>query len=292
MEIGDYSYHRPQTLAAACDLGRTFGDEGRFLAGGTELLVDLKNKRDQADHVISLRDIAELRRIALEAGILKIGALATLTEIATSPLVNDFLPALPEAILNMGGQQIRNQGTIGGNFCRAVPCADTPPICIAAAAQLHIVGVESERTVAAEEFFRGPRQTIARRDEILTEIRIPPLPARFGARYERFSLRRGSALAVASVAASVVLTQNKIRTARVVLGAVAPVPLVVSECSRLLAEAVPGPDLYRQAGKLAARAAQPITDLRGTEAYRRELTAVLTARALAAATSRARGESG
>lgn len=289
MEVSDYSYHRPQTLAAACDLGRTFGAEGRFLAGGTELLVDLKNKRDHADHLISLRDIAELRPIRVEAEVLKIGALASLTEIAESPLVRDFLPALPEAIMNMGGQQIRNQGTIGGNFCRAVPCADTPPICIAAAAQLRIVGVESERIVAADEFCTGPRQTITRHDEILAEIRISPLPAGFGARYERFSLRRGSALAVASVAASVVLTAGKIRTARVVLGAVAPVPLLVDACSRLLSDASPSPEIFREAGQLAAAAAQPITDLRGSEAFRRELTAVLTTRALATATRRAGG---
>jgi len=289
MAIPEFQYHRPKTLAAACELGRAYGSASRFLAGGTELLVDLRNKRDQADHLISLRDIPELRRIHVDAAGLKIGALATLTEVAESSLVADSVPALREAILTMAGLQVRNQGTIGGNFCRAVPCADTPPICIAAEAELRIMGTLKERTLAAADFFVGPRATVLQPDEILVEIHIPSLPRGFGARYERFSLRRGSALAVASVAAAVVLSGDQIQDVRVVLGSVAPVPLMVAACGQELIGRSPGRQLFEHAGQTAAAAAQPITDLRGSAQFRRHLVAVLTARALTIATARARG---
>jgi carbon-monoxide dehydrogenase medium subunit len=290
MEICDYTYHRPKSLAAACELGRTFGSEGRYLAGGTELIVDLKNKRDRADHVISLQDVTELKEIFQAGDVLHIGALATLSEVAEATAVRAAFPVLREAVLSMGGVQIRNQGTIGGNFCRAVPCADTPPICIAAGARLKVIGAESERTIPAEDFFLGPRQTVLQPDEILVEIQIPAQPQTSGASYQRFSLRRGLALAVASVAAVVVLEDKKIRAARVVLGSVAPLPLLVGECSQFLVGQVPTDDLFRRTSACAAAAAQPITDLRGSEAYRRELVEVLTLRALTKAATRARGE--
>ncbi len=289
MAIPEFRYHRPTTIAAACELGRAYGAASRFLAGGTELLVDLRNKRDQADHLISLRDIPELRRIQADADGLKIGALATLTAVAESPLITDTLPALREAVLTMAGLQIRNQGTIGGNFCRAVPCADTPPICIAAGASLRSVGAAKERILAAEDFFVGPRATVLQPDEILVEVQIPPRPRGFGARYERFSLRRGSALAVASVAAAVVLAGDQIKDVRVVLGSVAPVPLLVAACGQELIGRTPSHRLFQQAGQTAAAAAQPITDLRGSAEFRRHLVAVLTTRALTIATARARG---
>ena len=290
MEICDYTYHRPKSLAAACELGRTFGSEGRYLAGGTELIVDLKNKRDRADHVISLQDVTELKEIYQAGDVLHIGALATLSEVAEATAVRAAFPVLREAVLSMGGVQIRNQGTIGGNFCRAVPCADTPPICIAAGARLQIIGAETERTIPAEDFFLGPRQTVLQPDEILVEIQIPAQPQTSGASYQRFSLRRGLALAVASVAAVVDLEDKKISAARVVLGSVAPVPLLAMECSQLLVGQVPTDDLFRRISACAAAAAQPITDLRGSEAYRRELIEVLTLRALTKAATRARGE--
>lgn len=290
MEVCDYTYHRPTTLAAACDLGRTFGAEGRYLAGGTELLVDLKNKRDTAEHVISLQDVSELKQIKQADGVLYIGAMATLSEVAESAHVQQIFPPLGEAVLSMAGVQIRNQGTIGGNFCRAVPCADTPPICIGAGARLRIVGAEAERFVPAESFFVGPRQTVLQTDEILAEIQIPAQPPGSGASYQRFSLRGGSSLAVAAVAVRLVLNGNQIEEARVVLNAVAPLPLVAVECAEVLAGQKPSDELFAQAGEIAAQEAKPISDLRGSEEFRRELVAVLTSRALTEATARARGK--
>ena len=290
MACRNTTYHRPQSIAEACQIAGEYGIRGRFLAGGTELLIDLDSGRDRADQLISLRDVPDLREIGIEAGELRIGALATLSAIATAPDVVRALPALREAILTMGGQQIRNRATIGGNFCRAVPCADTPPLCIAAGARLEIVGATGARTLPAADFFVGPRETVLERSEILTEIRIPVPPAHSGASYQRFSLRHGMAVAVAAVAAVLQLDGDEITSARVVLSAVAPVPLLVGECTDLLVGRKPAADLFAEAGTIAAAAAQPITDLRGSAEFRRDLLAVLTPRALNEAAARAKGE--
>lgn len=287
MQIPDFSYHRPASIAEACELGRSLGREARYLAGGTELLVDLREKRRSIRHVIALRDIPDLGAIHLQDGLLRIGALATLEEVAESEEVRKAYPALREAALTIGSVQIRNRGTIGGNFCGAVPCADTPPICIAGGARLRIVGVEGERSIPAEEFFIAPRESALEPGELLAEVLIPAQPPASGASYQRFSLRHGSSLAVASAAARIVFAQRKIAEARVVLGAVAPVPLPAEACSALLAGAPPSEELFRRAAETAAAEARPITDIRGGEAFRRDLVEVLTLRALLEAAARA-----
>lgn len=298
MEIPEFVYHRPATLAEACELGRTYGDEARFLAGGTELLVDLKQKRHSAGHMISLRDIPDLGLISLEGESLRIGAMATLEEVAASDVVQRIFPTLCEAVLTIGSVQIRNQATIGGNFCGAVPCADAPPICIAGEAQLRITGVDGERILPAEEFFIAPRASALQPGELLVEILIPFQPQNSGASYQRFSLRHGSSLAVASVAARIILEKEeekknrkdkRIADARVVLGAVAPTPLPTLDCMDLLAGQQPSEELYRRASKVAAEEAKPITDIRGSEDFRRSLVEVLTFRALREAAARAEG---
>jgi carbon-monoxide dehydrogenase medium subunit len=289
VELGEFTYHRPNSLAEACELGRIHGNKARYLAGGTELLVDLRQKRDAAEHLIALRGIDALKQIRVDGEALHLGALVTLSEITESPEVREVFPALRETALKMGGVQIRSQGTIGGNFSRAVPCADTPPICIAGEAQVRLVRGESERTLAAETFFVGARETVLERGEVLAEIVIPRQPAASGASYQRFSLRRGSALAVAAVAARVVLDGGKISDARLVLGAVAPVPLSVEEAAGSLMGQVPSAELLAAAAKMAAASAEPISDLRGSDAFRRDLVAVLTVRALREAISRAGG---
>jgi carbon-monoxide dehydrogenase medium subunit len=289
MAVCEFTYHRPVSLAEACDLARALGDRCYFLAGGTELLPDFKQARDAAEHLIALDRIPELAGIRSDEGGLRIGALATLSDVGASAVVREAFLPLAEAALTVAGEQIRNQATIGGNFCRAVPCADTPPICIAGEARLRLSNGHRERTLAAETFFLGPRKTALCAGEILVEIQIPPQPTHSGASYQRFSLRKGSALAVASAAARVVLRDGSIESARVVLGAVAPIPLLVERCGEVLAGHAPSEERLARAAEAAAAGAQPITDVRGTAEFRRELVRVLTARALKAAVRRAGG---
>lgn len=289
MEIPEFTYHRPETLTEACKLGRIHGDTVRYLAGGTELLVDLKEGFDSAGHLISLGGIPNIEHIVIDDQFLRIGAMSTLEDIATSEEVIQVFPALREAVLAIGSVQIRTRGTIGGNFCGAVPCADTPPVCICGESELKIVSEDSERTIPAEEFFLSPRRSVLEPGELLVEISIPLQPANSGVSYKRFSLRHGSSLAVASSAARIVLDGTQISDARVVLGAVAPVPLLAVDCMGFLGGESPSEDIFRQASKTAASEAKPITDIRGSEDFRRDLVEVLTFRALLDAATRAKG---
>ena len=288
MAICDLSYHRPASLADACRLGRQLGPGAHFLAGGTELLPDFRRGAESATDLISLRDVPELAGIALDGGRLRIGGMTSIREIGASAEVRRFLPALAEAAMMLGSPQIRTLATLGGNFCRAVPCADTPPVAIVACASVRLVSGDGERTLPAEEFFVGPRKTVLAPGELLVEIVFPAQPAGSGTVYERFALRRGSALAVASVAARLVLEKGKIAEARIALGSVAPVPLPAPRAAAILEGEAPSDALFARAAAEAAKEAKPITDLRGTEAFRRHLVEVLTRRALERAASRAR----
>ncbi len=280
MEICDLTYHRPATLAEACELGEELGDRARYLAGGTDILVDLKQQRYATDHLIALAGLDELRQIRDDGNLLRIGGLVTLEELVQSEVVRDAFPALAEAAALMAAVQIRNRATIGGNFCAAVPCADTPPVCLVAGSSLRLVGPGGERTVIADDFFIGPRETVRRPGEVLAEVLIPAQPPWSGSCYQRFARRRASALAVASVAARLVIADGRIVDARVAMGAVAPVPLVAQGTCDLLRGETPTVGLFSRAGEKAATEATPITDVRGRERFRRDIVEVLTSRAL------------
>lgn len=279
--------HEPPDLQHAAELLRRFPGEARLLAGGTDLLVDLKTARIETTHVISLHRIASLRDIEQRGG-LRIGALTTVDQLEKSPLLTGPYTVLREAARQMASPQIRNAATIGGNIASAVPCADLPPALGVLNASLILWSPQGQRQVQLTEFFTGPRATVRREDEILCAIVVPTPPPRFGAAYERFSLRDGNSIAVASVAASLTLDGADIVTAcRVMLGSVAPIPKRATQ-----AEAAPvGAPLdegIEQAVAQAMEEAQPISDLRGSAEFRRKLVGVLTRRALITAQQRAR----
>lgn len=287
MEICDFEYHRPTTLAEACRLGAELGPEVRYLAGGTELLADLKQQRDATPHVVSLSGIPELGAIRDLGGGLHLGATAKLQDILESPVVRQRFPGLAHAISQMAARQIRQRASIGGNFCGGVPSADTPPICIAAGATVAITGPDGERTLPAEDFFQGVRQTALKPGEVLTAVVIPALPAGSAARYARFQLRQATALAVAGVAAWVRREGDQVAEAKVVLGALAPVPRVAAQTSAWLAGQPATEATWEAAGERAAAEARPISDLRGSAEHRRSLANSLTVRALRAALAHA-----
>jgi carbon-monoxide dehydrogenase medium subunit len=284
--IPDIAFHRPETIAEACALSRTLGPAAAFLAGGTELLPDYQRGRESARQLISLGRIAELRGITPGRNGLRIGALVTLAEIAASAEVQSFMPALATAARAVGSAQVRTVATIGGNVCRAVSCADMPPVLIVAEGALRLIGTGGERTLPLEQFLLGARRTALLPGEMLVEVVLPNQPQHSAAEYERFARRRGSSLAVAAVAARITLEGGRIRGARVALGAVAPAPLLVGAAAELLEGARPSDALFEQAARLCAAAALPISDLRGSAAFRHELVAVLARRALAAAAAR------
>lgn len=292
MPISATAFHRPATLAEACELGRRLGRTGAFLAGGTELIPDYLRGRESALELIALDRVEDLRGIRTGDGWLHLGALTTIAQLARAPEVHHWLPALALAARALASPPIRSLATIGGNFCRAVPCADTPPVVVAAGGRVRLRGPEGERDMAAEAFFTGPRQTVLVPGELLVEVLVPAQPAESGTSYQRFARRRGAALAVAAVAARLTLAGGRISQARLVLGAVAPVPLLVPRAAELLVGEPPGAAVFEAAAQCCAAEARPISDLRGTAGFRRELVRVLARRALEEAARQAGGGHG
>ncbi|MBI5864048.1 MAG: xanthine dehydrogenase family protein subunit M [Planctomycetes bacterium] len=294
MYIPNVELHECESVEQAGALLTRYGSSARLLAGGTDLLVDLKTARTATAHLVSLKRVAALRGIKLETasqsnnGYLRIGALTTVAEIDANPLVRTQYAPLCDATRDMATVQVRNLATIGGNLASAVPCADLPPILIVLGASVELWSAGGSRTVGLDRFFLGPRKTDIRPGEVLIAIRIPTIPPGFGAAYSRFALRNGNAIAVASVAASLALGNGgSITQARVALGAVAPTPAVVDRAAGALIGKTPGEDAFHAAALAAQTTSAPISDVRGSAEYRRELVAVLTRRALGAAAQRA-----
>lgn len=289
MYLPDMELHEASSLAEASELMRRYAPDARFLAGGTDLLVDLKSGMVSTGHVVSLNRIGELRGVTSTDSELRIGALTTANQLAASPIVRERFPSILDATRDMAAPQIRNMATVGGNIASAVPSADLPPILIVLNASVVLWSPEGERRIPLDSFFTGPRRTARQDDEVLTAIVIPNPPPGLGAAYARFALREANACAVAGVAASVRLDgENVIRRARIAIGCVAPIPKLVESAASLLVGRAAEPDAFEDAAATAAEAAEPISDIRGSAEFRQELVCVLTRRALATATDRAR----
>lgn len=292
MYMPDVELHASTSLEQAAGLMERYGPSARFLAGGTDLLVDLKGGRVHARHLVSLNQIDALRGISEDGAGLLIGALTTITELNRSPAIRERFGPMLDAASQMAALPIRNAATIGGNIASAVPCADLPPILIAMGASVRLWSRDRERTIPLDEFIIAMRRTALRPNEILAAIRVPSPSRGFGAAYARFGLREGNAIPVAGVAAGLVLgSDERIQDVRVVLGAVSPVPKVVTAAASILVGSIAGDDIFASAAHAAMEAAEPISDVRGSADFRRELVEVLTRRALATACGRAKRKS-
>ncbi len=292
MYIPDVELHQALSLEDAGDLMRRLAPDVCLLAGGTDLLVDLKTGRAHVGHLVSIKRIDALRGISSESAGLRIGALTTITELDRSSLVRERFAAILDATGQMAAHQVRNAATVGGNLASAVPCADLPSILTAMNASVVLWSPTGRRNLPLEAFFVGPRQTVRRDDEVLTAVLVPHPAPGFGAAYARFGLRDGNTIAVAAVAASLRLDrEGVVREARIVLGAVAPIPKLVIRSAEALVGGRPDERAFDAAAHAAMAAAEPISDVRGSADFRRRLVGVLTRRALSTAWDRARGAS-
>lgn len=273
------AYHRPASLGEAVDLLARL-DDAVPLAGGTDVIVDLRRGSRTARHVVSLRDLDALRGVTLEAASLRIGALTTPAELAASDAVRAGRPELLEAVTAFGNRQVRNRATIGGNLCTATSCADLPPVLMACGAGLELRGPEGSRTLPLEALFLDARTTALGRAELLVAVTLPAKTAADGAAYEPFGLRAASFITVAGVAAWIRLEGGSCRDARVVLGAVSPTALLVPEAGARLVGGSVDAAAIDAAAAIAREAARPRSDVRGSGAYRSDLVEVLAKRAL------------
>ena len=276
-----FEYIEPSSIPETVAILARFGARARVLAGGTDVLTALKEDWERPEWIISLGRIPGLATIRYdEREGLRIGALATVRSVETSPAVRSHYPALSVAAGSLASVQIRNLATVAGNLCRAAPSADMAPILVALQAEVKLVGPAGERIVALGSFFIGPGRTALNRDELLTEIRVPPSSLGAGAAYIKHSPRRAMDLAVVGVAVVMTLDGPICREARIVLGAVAPIPLRAQLAEQALIGQRATPTLAEEAGRIAASEAQPISDVRGSAGYRRAMVALLTKRAV------------
>lgn len=262
------------------------GPRVKVLAGGTDLLADLKFSA--ASHhpqvVVDISRADDLRGIQMTDQGLRIGALVTHTEIMRSPIIREQLPALVDAAHTIGAVQTRNLGTLGGNLVTAVPSMDSGPTLIALDAIVTVAGSGGKRQMPLADFFVGPRKTVLKPDELLVEIIIPKENVGKPAHFLKFGLRKGQALALVNVAAALwVGDGNTFKAPRIALGAVAPKVIHAASAERYLEGKPITSEAMAEAGKLAVDDAKPINDFRASAAYRRDLIAVLTRRALEAA---------
>lgn len=254
----------------------------RVIAGGTDLLADLKFSPHSPNVVVDISRLEDLKSIKMIDEGLSIGALVTHSQIMKSPVIQKMFPALVDAAHTIGAVQTRNLGTLGGNLVTAVPSMDSGPTLMALEAIVSIEGPGGRRQVPLTEFFVGPRKTVLKADEILAEIIIPKQNLGKPAHFLKFGLRKGQALALVNVGASfwVDWEKNTFVAPRIGLGAVAPKVIRASQAEAYLEGREITPEAMAEAGRIASTDAKPITDFRASAGYRKNLVAVLTKRAL------------
>jgi carbon-monoxide dehydrogenase medium subunit len=278
--LQDFAYERPERLDEAVNAMR--GGDARALAGGTDLIPQLREGRRRAGRIVDLKRIPELATIAAEPeGGVSIGAAASATAVAQHATVAQRYPAVARSARLIGSLQVQNRASLGGNICNAAPSADAVPALICHRARALVAGPGGRRELELEALFKGPGRTTLDAGEILVAILLPPAPSRSAASYLRFTPRREMDIAVAGSGVWIELARDgAIAAARVVLASVAPTPLRSPSAEARLVGEAPSRGLVEEAGRLAARDARPISDTRGSGDYRRSLVAVLTMRAL------------
>lgn len=264
------------------------GAEAKVVAGGTDLLPQLKNALLRPALVVDLSGVPELKRLGTEAGALHVGAAVSARDLELAPEVQSDYRSLAESAALVGSVQVRTLATLGGNCCNAAPSADMAPPLLALDAEAVIAGPNGRRRVPIDQFFLGVRRTVLAPDELLVEFVVPNPGPGSGGQYLRHTPRRELDIAVVGVASQVTLADGVCSKARVALGAVAPTPLRAREAEAALEGKEITPALIEQAAELAVQAARPISDQRGSAEFRRHLVRVLTRRTLTTAFERAR----
>ena len=277
----------PDTLDGCISQLAAHGPEAKAVAGGTDLLPQLKNALLRPRVVVDLSGISELKRLEAGSGELRVGAAVSARALELAPEVRSGYQSLAESAALVGSLQVRNLATVGGNVCNAAPSADMAPPLLALEAEAVIAGPNGQRRVPLADFFVGVRRTVLAPDELLVELVIPAPGARSGGNYLRHTPRRELDIAVVGVASQLTLSDGVCSKARISLGAVAPTPLRAREAEAALEGQEVTPDLIERTAELAVQAARPISDQRGSAEFRRHLVRVLTRRTLTTALERA-----
>jgi len=291
--LEDIEYIAPKTIDEAVQAMASKGDRARPIAGGTDILVQLRGGRRSLDLLVDVKNIPELNELSYDSQKgLTLGAATPCYRIYQNEAISAAYPCLIDAASLIGSVQIQGRASIGGNLCNSTPSADSIPSVIVLGGVCNIIGPNGSRQVAAEDFCTGPGRNVLESGEILVSVSFPAPLAHSGANYLRFIPRNEMDIAVAGVGSSVVLDasgQNFV-SARISLASVAPIPVFAKDAGDSLAGKPVSDDTIEEAAQKAMADAKPITDMRGTIRQRTHLVGVLTRRTLNNAIKRARGE--
>lgn len=291
MTLPRFEYIVPETIEEACRLLKEKGAHAKVMAGGTDLLLKMRRRLLEPKTVIGLKKIRSLHGIVLQKGKgLTIGAGALLSEVAAHPGIRRFFPAVAYAAWETANVQIRNMGTLVGNLCNAAPSADNAPTLLVLEAEVLIMGTEGERRLPITQFFKGPGDTALESGQIVTAVRVPWPPQHSAAAYRTISARGNVDISAVGVAAMVVMDRTSCAEARIALGAVAPVPMRARRAEQVLKGRPFMEETVKAAARAAAKECSPISDVRASAEWRREMVEVLTERALREARGRIRGK--
>ena len=290
MLLPKFDFHAPGTLDEACRMMAEFGESARPLAGGTDLIVNMKKGLLSPDHLVSLSKIRDLKELDAADGTLRIGACVTAAELAAAGEIKERFEALSAGAGGLGSPLIRNLATLSGNLVSARPAADLPPSLMAYDARAVLNSSAGSREVPLNDFFKGPGETVIAPDEILSGIVLEKPEGAFGAAYVKLGVRKALEISLVNVAVFLTLENGDgpITTARVVLGSVAPTPIRSPSAEAVLKGERPTDALFERAAAAASKDSRPIDDFRASARYKRDMVAVLTRRMLTAALEAAR----
>ncbi len=285
-----FEYLAPRDVEDVFGLLAAHGADARLLAGGTDLLLQMRRRETVPKYVIGLKGVAELAYVREQAdGTLAIGAMTTIRTFVTSPLIRERYGILAQAAGGIGGPELRNVATVGGNLAGALPCADFPPALIALGAKVKLASSRGERVVAIEDMFPMFGTTVARPDELLTEIQLPSVPSFSGGIYLKFHDRQSMDMTTVGVSAFVTWDQGSrvFRDVKIGLSSSAPVPMRARKAEAVLRGRACADDVLEEAALAVCEEADPRTSWRATREFRFELLRSLTKRALRAAREKA-----
>ncbi|MEE9144929.1 MAG: xanthine dehydrogenase family protein subunit M, partial [Candidatus Binatia bacterium] len=288
-----FEYRTPKSLKEVQGNLKEFGSEAKLIAGGTSLIIMMRQRLVRPACLISLRSVRGLNRITQKDGGLRIGGLATHREVETSSLVRRRAPLLAETYRHVATIRVRNMATVGGGLAHADPNQDPPPTLIVLGATVKLSSTDGSRVVPIEEFFTDYYETLLRPEEIITEIFVPRLPPNSGGAFLKFLPRTADDYATVSSAAVVTLdrAKKKFMDVRIALGSVGATPIRAVEAEEVLRGQPVKAEALREAGEKAKLAVDPISDFRGSDAYKKEMAGVFVRRALEQALSSLRKKS-